>query len=41
LKGKEAPLRVLRAMLFHNNHDGKFTDVAEKAGVAHERWVLE
>ena len=35
LKGREpAP----RAMLFHNNHDGTFTDVTEKAGVANERW---
>jgi hypothetical protein len=35
LKGKEpAP----RAMLFHNNHDGTFTDVTDKAGVANERW---
>ena len=35
LQGKEpAP----RAMLFHNNHDGTFTDVTEKAGVANERW---
>jgi hypothetical protein len=35
LKGKEpAP----RAMLFHNNHDGTFTDVTQKAGVANERW---
>jgi len=35
LKGKEpAP----RAMLLHNNHDGTFTDVTEKAGVANERW---
>src|SRR6266478_7782609 len=35
LKGKEpAP----RAMLFHNNHDGTFTDVTAKAGVANERW---
>ncbi|MFZ0319129.1 MAG: CRTAC1 family protein [Candidatus Sulfotelmatobacter sp.] len=35
LKGKEvAP----RAMLFHNNHDGTFTDVTEKAGVANESW---
>jgi len=31
LKGKEtAP----RAMLFHNNHDGTFSEVTEKAGVA-------
>ena len=35
LKGKESPPR---AMLFHNNHDGSFTDVTEKAGVANERW---
>jgi hypothetical protein len=35
LKGKEpAP----RAMLLHNNHDGTFTDVTERAGVANERW---
>jgi enediyne biosynthesis protein E4 len=35
LKGREpAP----RAMLLHNNHDGTFTDVTEKAGVANERW---
>jgi enediyne biosynthesis protein E4 len=35
LQGKEpAP----RAMLFHNNHDGSFTDVTDKAGVANERW---
>jgi hypothetical protein len=27
-----------RAMLFHNNHDGTFTDVTEKAGLANERW---
>ena len=34
-KGKEpAP----RAMLFHNNHDGTFTDVTDKAGVSNERW---
>jgi hypothetical protein len=35
LTGKEpAP----RAMLLHNNHDGTFTDVTDKAGVANERW---
>ena len=27
-----------RAMLFHNNHDGTFADVTDKAGVANERW---
>jgi enediyne biosynthesis protein E4 len=35
LKSHEAPPR---AMLLHNNHDGTFTDVTEKAGVANERW---
>src|SRR6266849_496585 len=35
IKGKERPPR---AMLFHNNHDGTFTDVTDKAGVANERW---
>ncbi len=35
LSGKEpAP----RAMLLHNNHDGTFSDVTEKAGVSNERW---
>jgi hypothetical protein len=35
LKGKEpAP----RAMLLHNNHDGTFSEVTDKAGVANERW---
>jgi enediyne biosynthesis protein E4 len=35
LKGKETPPS---AMLLRNNHDGTFTDVTEKAGVANERW---
>lgn len=35
LLGKEA---APRAMLLHNNHDGTFTDVTDKAGVANERW---
>ena len=35
LRGKEPPPR---AMLLHNNHDGTFTDVTDKAGVANERW---
>ncbi|HTW31906.1 MAG TPA: VCBS repeat-containing protein, partial [Candidatus Sulfotelmatobacter sp.] len=26
------------AALFHNNHDGRFTDVAEAAGVTNDRW---
>jgi len=35
LDGKEeAP----HAALFHNNHDGTFTDVASKAGVTNDRW---
>ncbi|MGB7546329.1 MAG: CRTAC1 family protein [Terracidiphilus sp.] len=28
------------AALFRNNHDGTFTDVTEKAGVANDRWGL-
>jgi len=35
LRGKENPPR---AALYHNNHDGTFTDVTEKAGIANERW---
>ncbi len=35
LRGEENPPR---AALYHNNHDGTFTDVTEKAGVANERW---
>jgi enediyne biosynthesis protein E4 len=34
----EGNARAPRAALFHNNHDGTFTDVAEKAGVTNERW---
>jgi hypothetical protein len=35
LSGKAEPPH---AALFHNNHDGTFTDVTEKAGVANDRW---
>jgi hypothetical protein len=35
LSGKTEPPH---AALFHNNHDGTFTDVTEKAGVANDRW---
>src|SRR5262245_15332297 len=35
LKGSE---KAPRAALFHNNHNGTFTDVTTKAGVANERW---
>ena len=35
LDGEETPPR---AALFHNNHDGTFTDVAAQAGVANDRW---
>jgi hypothetical protein len=28
------------AALFHNNHDGTFTDIAAKAGVTNERWGM-
>jgi hypothetical protein len=33
--GKATPPK---AALFHNNHDGTFTNVAEKAGVTNDRW---
>jgi hypothetical protein len=35
LDGKEEPPH---AALFHNNHDGTFTDVTVKAGVGNDRW---
>jgi len=35
LDGKEP---MPHAALFHNNHDGTFTDVAAKAGVTNDRW---
>jgi hypothetical protein len=35
LDGKEP---TPKAALFHNNHDGTFTDVAAKAGVTNDRW---
>jgi enediyne biosynthesis protein E4 len=35
LKGEQPPAH---AMLLHNNHDGTFTDVTDRAGVANERW---
>jgi hypothetical protein len=35
LDGKEA---APKAALFHNNHDGTFTNVADKAGVTNDRW---
>jgi hypothetical protein len=35
LDGKAEPPH---AALFHNNHDGTFTDVAPKAGVTNDRW---
>ncbi len=35
MTGKTAPPH---AALFHNNHDGTFTDVAAKAGVTNDRW---
>jgi hypothetical protein len=35
LDGKEEPPH---AALFHNNHDGTFTDVSAKAGVTNGRW---
>ena len=35
LSGRTTPPH---AALFHNNHDGTFTNVAEKAGVTNDRW---
>src|ERR1700722_2435489 len=35
MSGKASPPH---AALFHNNHDGTFTDVAEKAGLTNDRW---
>ncbi len=35
LTGKTTPPH---AALFHNNHDGTFTDVAKQAGVTNDRW---
>ena len=35
MSGKTSPLH---AALFHNNHDGTFTDVAQQAGVTNDRW---
>ncbi len=37
LAGKATPPH---AALFHNNHDGTFTDVSAKAGVANDRWGM-
>ena len=36
--GKPGKALPPHAALFHNNHDGTFTDVTEKAGVANNRW---
>ncbi len=35
LAGKEA---APKAMLLHNDHDGTFSDVTDKAGVVNQRW---
>ena len=35
LAGKKA-----QSALFHNNHDGTFTDVTDKAGVGHPCWAM-
>ena len=32
--------RKARSALFHNNHDGTFTDVTEKAGVGYPCWAM-
>ncbi len=36
LKTGEGPT----SKLYHNNHDGTFTDVTEKAGIAHRGWCM-
>ena len=33
-----APGKAPRSHLYHNNHDGTFTDVTEKAGLTHTGW---
>ena len=35
LRGKKA-----RSALYHNNHDGTFTDVTDKAGVGYPCWAM-
>ena len=37
-EAEEGKAAAPHAALFHNNHDGTFTDVAAKAGVANDRW---
>jgi len=32
--------RKARSALYHNNHDGTFTDVSDKAGVAYPCWAM-
>lgn len=35
---EQGKAKAPHAALFHNNHDGTFTDVAAKAGVTNDRW---
>jgi enediyne biosynthesis protein E4 len=37
-EAEEGKAKPPRAALFHNNHDGTFTDVTAKAGVGNDRW---
>ncbi len=37
-EAEEGTAAAPHAALFHNNHDGTFTDVTAKAGVANDRW---
>jgi hypothetical protein len=37
-EAEEGKAAAPHAALFHNNHDGTFTNVAEKAGVTNNRW---
>ena len=37
-EAEQGKTRPPHAALFHNNHDGTFTNVAEQAGVTNDRW---
>ena len=35
-----SPEQKARSALYHNNHDGTFTDVTDKAGVGYPCWAM-
>jgi hypothetical protein len=39
-RGYDAGGKKARSALYHNNHDGTFTDVTEKAGVGYPCWAM-